>query len=101
MNLLQIRGRTLTPAEARYAQSWLDMNFPEDVLAMAYEKTCVNTGGMNWPYMNTILTRWHDAGYRTVAQIQKQDKKAGTANPTQRRPDAKERAAVARLMREE
>ena len=76
------------------------MNFPEDVLAMAYEKTCVNTGGMNWPYMNTILTRWHDAGYRTVAQIQKQDKKAGTANPTQRQPDAEERAAVARLMRE-
>lgn len=101
MNLLQIRGRALTPAETRYAQSWLDMNFPEDVLAMAYEKTCVNTGGMNWPYMNTILIRWHEAGYRTVAQIEKQDKKAGTANPTQRRPDAKERAAVARLMREE
>ena len=101
MNLLQIRGRALTPGETRYAQSWLDMNFPEDVLALAYEKTCINTGGMNWPYMNTILTRWKDAGYRTLEQIQKQDKKAGTAKPTQRRPDAKERAAVARLMQEE
>lgn len=101
MDLLQIRGRVLTPGETRYAQSWLDMDFPEDVVSLAYEKTCINTGGMNWPYMNTILTRWKDAGYRTVEQIQKQDKKAGTANPAQRRPDAKERAAVARLMQEE
>lgn len=100
MNLLQIRGRALTPGEAKYAQSWLDMNFPEEVLAMAYEKTCINTGGMNWPYMNTILTRWREAGYRTVADIQRQDKKTGKADPTQRQPDAQERAAVARLMRE-
>lgn len=101
MNLLQIRGRALTPGETRYAQSWLDMNFPEDVVALAYEKTCINTGGMNWPYMDKILSRWKDAGYRTLEQIQKQDKKAGKSAPTQRRPDAKERAAVARLMQEE
>lgn len=100
MNLLQIRGRALTPGETRYAQSWLEMDFPEDVLALAYEKTCINTGGMNWPYMNTILTRWKEAGYRTVAQIQNQDKKASKAAPAQRQPDAQERAAVARLMRE-
>ena len=100
MNLLQIRGRALTPGETRYAQSWLDMNFPEDVVSLAYEKTCINTGGMNWPYMDKILSRWKEAGYRTVEQIQKQDKKAGNATPAQRQPDAQERAAVARLMRE-
>ncbi|MBQ3542030.1 MAG: DnaD domain protein [Oscillospiraceae bacterium] len=100
MNLLQIRGRALTPGETRYAQSWLDMDFPDDVVALAYEKTCINTGGMNWPYMDKILSRWKEAGYRTVAQIQKQDKKPGNATPVQRQPDAQERAAVARLMRE-
>lgn len=100
MNQLQIRGRALTPGETRYAQSWLDMGFPEDVVALAYEKTCINTGGMNWPYMDKILCRWKEAGYRTLEQIQKQDKKAGNANPAQRQPDAAERAAVARLMRE-
>ena len=100
MNLLQIRGRALTLGETRYAQSWLDMNFPEDVVSLAYEKTCINTGGMNWPYMDKILSRWKEAGYRTVEQIQKQDKKAGNATPAQRQPDAQERAAVARLMRE-
>ena len=100
MNLLQIRGRVLTPGETRYAQSWLDMNFPEDVVSLAYEKTCINTGGMNWPYMDKILSRWKEAGYRTVEQIQKQDKKVGNTAPVRRQPDEQERAAVARLMRE-
>ena len=99
MNLLQIRGRSLTPAETRYAQSWLDMNFQEEVIALAYEKTCLNTGGMNWPYMDKILSRWRDAGYRTVEQIRKNDRKAD-GKSAQRQPDAEERAAVARLMRE-
>ena len=31
MNLLQIRGRSLTPAEERYAQAWLDMGFDDVV----------------------------------------------------------------------
>jgi len=101
MNLLQIRGRALTPGEMRYAQSWLDMNFPEEVIALAYEKTCINTGGMNWPYMDKILSRWRDAGYRTVEQIRRQDKKTDGKTTAQRQPDAQERAAVARLMREE
>ena len=52
MKLLQISGRSLTPAEDRYAQAWLDMDFDSQALQMAYEKTCLNTGGLKWPYMN-------------------------------------------------
>ena len=52
---LQIRGRALTPGEERYAASWLDMGFADEAIAMAYEKTCLNTGGLNWAYMNKIL----------------------------------------------
>lgn len=75
MNLLQIRGRTLTPGEERYAKSWLDMGFDEAVLALAYERTCLNTGGLSWAYMNKILTRWQEAGLYTLEQIQAGDKK--------------------------
>ena len=58
MNILQIHGRSLTAAEDRYAQNWLDMGVDEDVISMAYERTCLNTGGLNWAYMNKILQRW-------------------------------------------
>lgn len=76
MRLLQIRGRALTPAEERYAQSWLEMGLDNKLISLAYEKTCLNTGGLNWNYMNKILTGWHAAGYKTVEQIAKGDRKS-------------------------
>ena len=76
MRILQIRGRNLTQAELRYAESWLDMGFEDDAITMAYERTCLNTGGMNWPYMNKILTRWNEAGLSSAQQIRDKDHKA-------------------------
>ena len=73
MGILQIRGRNLTNAEERYAQSWLDMGFEESAIADAYERTCLNTGGMNWAYMNKILQRWHEAGLHTAEAVKNGD----------------------------
>ena len=75
--LLQIRGRNLTAAEERYAASWLDMGFEDEVITMAYERTCLNTGGLSWAYMNKILQRWHEAGLHTAAQIRSGDRRPG------------------------
>jgi DnaD/phage-associated family protein len=74
--LLQIRGRALTAAEEKYAQAWLDMDFDDEVFTMAYERTCLNTGGLSWAYMNKILIRWRDAGFRTGADVRNGDRKA-------------------------
>ena len=72
---LQIRGRALTQAEEKYAQSWLDMGLEDGLIAMAYERTCLNTGGLNWAYMNKILQRWNEQGLRTVDAVQAGDRK--------------------------
>ena len=101
MNILQIRNRNLTPGEEKYAQSWLGMGFDEESIAMAYERTCINIGTLNWAYMNKILTRWHQAGLHTADAIRQGDKKP---NPTQkggpRQLDADEQAAIARMLQE-
>ena len=99
MNLLQIRGRNLTAAEERYAQSWLDMGMEEEVIAMAYERTCLNTGGLNWPYMNKILQRWHEAGLHTAEQIRSGDRKPVPQGASGELGEA-ELAAIARTLRE-
>ena len=75
MRILQIRNRELTPGEKNYAQKWLEMGLHNDVIGLAYERTCINTGAMNWPYMNKILTRWHEKGFRTAQQVLSGDKK--------------------------
>ena len=66
---------------------------------MAYEKTCLNTGGLKWPYMNKILQSWHEKGLHTGKDIRMGDRKPGTPSKT-RELDQEEREAIARLMRE-
>ena len=77
MGTLQIRGRSLTPAEERYATGWLELGFDDDVIAMAYERTCLNTGGLSWAYMNKVLSRWKEAGFVTADDVRSGDRKNG------------------------
>lgn len=99
-HLLQIRGRRLTPAEERYASQWAEMGFEDAAITMAYEKTCINTGGLKWPYMNSILKRWHEAGLHTAEQIESGDRKTNTKTD-RRELDSDELAAIARMMQED
>ena len=100
--LLQLGSRTLTPGEEKFAKAWLDMGFADEVIAMAYERTCLNTGGLNWAYMNKILTRWKEAGFVTAEDVRNGDKKPSEARKTPGRSlDSEEQAAIARLLKEE
>ena len=99
LRLLQIRGRNLTAAEEKYARQWLDWGVADELITMAYEKTCLNTGGLNWAYMHKILARWNEAGFRTAAEVRAGDRKT-TAKAAGRSLDAEEQAAIARLLQE-
>lgn len=98
-DILQIRGRALTAAEEKYARSWLDMGFDDEAVAIAYERTCLNTGALNWAYMNKIMLRWHEAGLHTGEKIRTGDRKSDPKS-AQRQLDAEEKAAIARMMQE-
>ena len=97
LQILQIYGRNLTAAEERYANAWLDMGMEEETIAMAYERTCLNTGGLNWAYMNKILQRWHSQGLHTAEEVRTGDQKPVSGNG-QRQLDADEVAAIRRMM---
>lgn len=99
MEVLQIRGRNLTAAEERYAQSWLDMGFDESSIAMAYERTCLNTGGLSWAYMDKIMQRWHQQGLHSVEAIQSGDRKA-VPKGASGQLGAAELEAIQRVLRE-
>ena len=99
--LLQIRGRNLTPGEEKYAAQWLEMGFDDSAIALAYDRTCLNTGGLNWAYMHKILLRWKEVGLRTAEDVKNGDRKPGTAQKAAGRTlDSDEQAAIARLLQE-
>ena len=99
MDLLQIRGRALTPAEEKYATAWLEMGFSEEVLSMAYERTCLNTGNLSWAYMNKILCRWKEAGFKTAEDIRAGDQRQVPKGASGQLGDA-ELEAIQRVLRE-
>jgi DnaD/phage-associated family protein len=101
MGLLQIRGRNLTSGEERYAESWLSMGFEDAVIAMAYEKTCLNTGGLSWAYMNKILTSWKSAGFLTAEQVKKGDRPGGVPKGASGQLGQAELEAIRQVLKED
>ena len=104
MRILQIRGRSLTPGEEKYAKSWLEAGFDMDVIGMAYERTCLNTGGLNWAYMNKILSRWQDVGLLTAEKVragEKKKKSVPTGGGASGELGEEELASIRRLMQED
>lgn len=101
MEVLQIRGRNLTAAEERYAQSWLEMGFENEAISIAYERTCLNTGGLNWAYMNKILQRWHEAGLHTAQAVRSGDKKPASRSSNPNALDEDVAATIKQMLQEE
>lgn len=71
---LQIYDRRLSPTEEQYILKWLEMGFGEAEIALAYDKSCTHTGGLSWPYMNSIFKSWQKQQLFTLEQIQEYDK---------------------------
>lgn len=101
---LQIEQRRLTSSEEQYLISWIQMGFSDEVIRMAYERTCLNTGALKWNYMNSILKSWHEKNLRTPKQIAEGDSVQGAANQMyQRHNDALsplEQKAIAQALAE-
>lgn len=96
--LLQITARRLTAAEEEYIDQWIAWGFPDDAIRMAYEKTCLNTGGLKWPYLHSILKSWNEKGLHTVQEIRDGDGAKPASAPNKRQVTDVERDAVRRLM---
>lgn len=71
--VLQIEERKLTAGEEKLIHTWLSWGFGEEEIRAAYEKTCINTGCLKWPYLHSILKSWHEQGFTTLSQIEAGD----------------------------
>ena len=76
---LGIFGREPSQTEKKYVASWLELGFNEQAIALAYDKTVINTGKLAWGYCDKILRRWHENGWHTPEQIEGLDKKPSAA----------------------
>ena len=88
--VLQIQGRKLTKTEREYLEQWLAWGFPPESIAIAYDRTMVSTGRLQWKYMNSILERWRTARLFSPAQIEQGDGRRGAPRPQNAPPEPRD-----------
>lgn len=61
--------RAISEGEKTVFLKWTEeFGYDTDMVGAAYEATVKSAGKYSYPYMDKILTQWHDAGYTTPAQ---------------------------------
>ena len=79
-----------TKQQLSYAEQWLSKwNFSEDMLRLAYER-CVDTKGqLNLSYINGILKRWYEAGWKNPEQVDSEPAPSTTVKPKKTKKSSK------------
>lgn len=103
--ILQIRDRAPSATERRVIEDWLELGVAPELVEMAYDKTLVQTGRLNWKYIDAILKSWHAAGYRTAQDVirgegRPEDKKAAPgrgAKPGAGQPEVPDKRDIERM----
>ena len=75
--LFGIKGRNLSDAELVYFRRWCDeFDFTTEIVSAAYDICSVATGGkLSLPYMDKILSEWHEAGCKTLDECRRHEEK--------------------------
>lgn len=76
MRLLGLGDRKCSTSEERYLSAWIEMNFEDAAIELAYDKTILKCKELKWSYMNKILTSWHEKGLHSVKAIEAGDRPA-------------------------
>lgn len=91
--LFGIKGRNLSDAELAYFRRWCEeFDFTTEIVSSAYDICSVATGGkLSLPYMDKILTEWHDAGCKTLEECRSHEEKNKVERREAYKPKAKPR----------
>lgn len=69
--LFGLGTRSLTAREKNFVRSWIEeLHMPYELVERAYEITVDNTDKLSLPYLNKILSNWHNAGIHTLEDAQ-------------------------------
>ncbi len=66
-----IEGRALSKKEKEFIAVWRDqMGHSMELITEAYNLCVDKKGKLSFPYINGILSDWHQKGYKTLSQIE-------------------------------
>lgn len=95
--LTGIYDRALSDPEREFIRIWTeDYGFTMDIIREAYGIATINTGTISFPYMDTVMKKWHECGCRTLQDCRRQNEIGRTAPEPTRTPTPENRPRAAR-----
>lgn len=88
MKALQLGDRPPVESELKYLMDWMEMGFPPETVAKAYDITVLRKQKMDWRYLGGVLRRWHEKGWHTPEEVE-QGEQAKQGEQAQRAPARK------------
>ena len=77
-----------TKNQTEYLSKWNgEYKFSPDMIFLAYEEMADHTTKMSFPYMDKVLTNWHEQGITTPAQLDSYKKAAADAKKETAKPE--------------
>ena len=100
--IVGVTDRRPSPTELRYMEYFITLDPSLALIEKAYDITAVNKGSVVWPYMQKILLRWREKGYKTPADVDagEEQKRAPVRNLTPLKEDADYEDEVLRFIHE-
>lgn len=96
-----IWNRRLSVSEKRYCKRWFcEFGFSSEILDIARDIALQRTGEANLKYMDICLTAWHEAGCKTVEEVNAHREQAALAR-TDDAPAPKQRRTTKRTQTQE
>ena len=83
--LFGIENRNLSKTEETYLKTWHDkFLMDEDMVELAYEYCIMQTTKLSFPYINSILKRWHELNIHNIVDAKKDHEDFKTKNKSQK-----------------
>ena len=95
---LQIMERRLSPSEQRYVERWVEMGFPPETVAIAYDKTVLRCHEFKWAYCDGILKKWHEKGLHTPDEVLREAENGRTAKKDEEKKTVSRKAGMSRYI---
>ena len=70
---LRLSSDARIPSDDAYIAAWLDWGFTPALIELAFDRTVLNCGRLNWKYCHGILESWRKNGLFTASDILEKD----------------------------
>ena len=88
LRALQIAGRKPVESEEKYIRRWIETGCSPELVALAYDQTILYKKELNWRYLNAILRRWQEQGWRTPEDVERGSReRTGSRDSRGKSPD--------------